>query len=386
MDSRTSHRPGGEPSAQMPLHAELITERPRLAALASEWDDVLHDSTADTIFLTWQWIKAWLDSVHPNVPLITVIVRDCQGRLTAIAPFYLTTLRFLRVISYRTLRVLGDTFSGSEYADLILRRGSESESMTVVFEALLDQSSRWDCIWMPRVAGWTGARQRFARVCTGMQLHFHERDTDFSVVHLPATYASYFERLSANTRSMLRRRTKSIMDQQGAALVECRTESERTRFLDALFDLNHRRWASVGQLGTFVRNPAVASFYRTFTQAAVSHGWLRLYGLRINGRIQAMQAGYVYCGTFHQLQEGFDPDSPKGIGNVLRGLVIARLIDEGVTSYDFLGGQTEHKRRWLGEQRLGHDFFIGRRKSLNTLLFAKEVWPTGKYLRDCQLD
>ena len=125
----------------------------------------------------------------------------------------------------------------------------------------------------------------------------------------------------------------------------------------------------------------MASFYERFGGCALSRGWLRLYSLKVDGLVRAVQYGYVYGGVFSQLQEGFDPDVVPGIGNVLRNLVFHACIEEGLREYDFLGGHADHKRRWGALERSGHDLFIGRPSLKNRLLFAKQVWPTGRYLR-----
>jgi hypothetical protein len=42
---------------------------------------------------------------------------------------------------------------------------------------------------------------------------------------------------------------------------------------------------------------------------------------------------------------------------------------------------SEHKRRWAADIRLGRHLFIGNRNVRSRILFAKEIWPTGRYLR-----
>jgi hypothetical protein len=81
------------------------------------------------------------------------------------------------------------------------------------------------------------------------------------------------------------------------------------------------------------------------------------------------------------MQEGFDPTYVKGVGNVLRLKVIETCIEEGIQGYDFLGELTEHKRTWGAEKRIGYNLYIGHRSLKNVLLFTKEVWPTGRFLR-----
>jgi len=54
--------------------------------------------------------------------------------------------------------------------------------------------------------------------------------------------------------------------------------------------------------------------------------------------------------VLHSLQEGYDTDFRMpgigGLGVVLRAHAIRSAIEEGLASYDFLGGTEEFKRRW----------------------------------------
>jgi len=87
---------------------EIVTSREELEFYAKEWNELLASSDADTIFLTWEWISTWLDSVYPDGELLVVFVRDNNARLIGIAPFYLSDIHFLGLIKYRCLRIIGD--------------------------------------------------------------------------------------------------------------------------------------------------------------------------------------------------------------------------------------------------------------------------------------
>jgi CelD/BcsL family acetyltransferase involved in cellulose biosynthesis len=123
-------------------------------------------------------------------------------------------------------------------------------------------------------------------------------------------------------------------------------------------------------------------FYERFAPVALRAGWLRLYALRLDGAIRAVQYGYAYAHTFYQLQEGYDPEAPEGIGNVLREHAFKASIAEGLRAYDFLGEYTEHKRRWGAARRDGFDLLLGRPGLKNRTLFTRPVWPTGRFLRE----
>jgi CelD/BcsL family acetyltransferase involved in cellulose biosynthesis len=254
----------------------------------------------------------------------------------------------------------------------------------MVGAALRANRRRWDCLWLPLLAGWTGAHERLARLTNGsLRCYVHERGAEFAGLALPETHEAYLGSLSANARSNLRRGAKRLAaDGARVECVRCERAEQLPEMLAALFDLHQRRWQVDGVPGCFGAGSRLTRFYTGFAPAALRSGWLRLYALRVDGVIRAVQYGYAYAGTFYQLQEGYDPDAPEGTGNVLREHVFKASIEEGLTNYDFLGEFTEHKRRWGATPRAGYDLFIGRPQLKNSLLFARPIWPTGRFLRE----
>lgn len=371
-------------NARTTMHTDLLRGWDAVTRLEAEWRDLLAASAVDSVFQTWEWLDAWRRSVAEKVVPCVITVRDGAGALVGIGPFYRTSFRAFHVLPVRALRVLGDLLSGAEGLGWILRRDQEPEAARAIAGALAAWRG-WDCLWMPMLPGWTGADACVRRACEEAGLGLEQRECEFAYVDLPPEYPAYVHALSGNTRSMLQRRTRQVMAEAGTEVVQCTRTEDLPEFLDALFTLNDRRWRAAGQAGTFIRKPGEALFYRTFSGPALERGWLRIYGLTHGGRLAAVQVGYVYGGVFLQMQEGFDPEGPAGIGNVLRGKVIERCIADGLRTYDFLEGFTEHKRRWLAERRTGHDTQVVNRTPRGALLRGTKVWPTGRYLRPDRL-
>jgi CelD/BcsL family acetyltransferase involved in cellulose biosynthesis len=363
------------------MKVDIITDRKGFDALSGEWNALLRASPADTVFLTWEWVSAWLDAVCPDAHLLVIAVRDDDGRLAAVAPFYGSAMRLLGLSTYRCLRILGDVDSGAEYADVPVRPGCEEEAFYLIARALSDCRSRWDCIWLCNVAAWTRAAERFERLFSHIPVFVTKWTRAFSTVMLPVTYDAYLGSLSSNARSAIRRQRKRLMASGPVETVQCERQRELPEFLSSLFDLHHRRWAALGQEGCFTRQPRMVQFYQRFAPVALERGWLRLFALRSNGTTLAMQYGYVYNLAFFQLQEGFDPSGTPGVGNVLRDDVLRACMTEHLREYDFLGGDTEHKRRWGGNARFGVDLLIGRKSLKNAAVFGLGLSPTGRYLR-----
>ena len=102
-------------------------------------------------------------------------------------------------------------------------------------------------------------------------------------------------------------------------------------------------------VGTHTRRRA---FYERFVGAHAAAGTLRFARFERDGQALAYQLGAVVRGTYYQIQEGFHPEEGDARpATALRAWAIERLIDEGVRAYDFLAGDSRHKRDWGGEPR-----------------------------------
>lgn len=367
------------------MKAEIVRDWSRFDALAKGWNALLGRSRSDIIFLRWEWIDAWRrvhgDSIRPFV----VAVWDEGDELAGVAPFYRTAYALGRVLPYKALRIMGDFPTGAECLDWIVRPDREGEVALCIAETLADFESEWDFIWMPYVPTWTGARDRIHGAAAAVGFPFAERDVPFAALTLPGSFDALIHSLGSSHRYNTRRDLKRMFGDPATVFTRCLDEESVLRFLDSLFQLHSLRWGREGQLGTFRKKPNESRFYRAFAPEAQKRGWLRLYGIEMSGVLKAVQYGYAYNGAYLQIQEGFDQESGRGLGNILRFKVIEELICDGVKVYDFLGGMSEHKKRWHATERAGRDLMVGNRKAKSRLLFANRVWPTGRYLRHSDL-
>jgi CelD/BcsL family acetyltransferase involved in cellulose biosynthesis len=362
------------------LQAIVIREWSAFDRLEPEWNELLLRSRASSIFLTWEWISAWRAVINDSVPPCVIVVRDQNGRLVGIASMYVASMRFAKVLRYRVLRFMADAETGSEYPDWIVDADVEDEVLAAIVDTLSTNSGTWDTLWLPRVAGWTGAKNRLLCERARQAFRFRIRTQEFSSVALGPTLDEFESRLSANRRQQVRRNSRNVMQIQDLEFVICSKAEELDEFLEALIELHQRRWIAAGQDGVFRRRPTEEQFYRKFVPMAFKNGWLAMFGLRHHGQLKAVQLGYIFNKVYHQLQEGYDPEFIDGAGNALRHMVISHCIDRGVRAYDFLGGWSEHKRRWGAEKRDGYDVFIAARKLRTLPLFFREVWPSGRFI------
>lgn len=367
---------------QNQMKTTILTDWQQLSSLEADWNALLNSSRSDCIFLTWEWVQAWRAVVGESQDLLVIAVRDKDDKLVGVAPFYRYRLRLFNRITFKALRILADYSTGFEYGDWFVHPDCEQAALNAITSALLASHKQWDVIWMPRMSGWNGALDRLSTVLEHAGMFYRSRSSTFSSFDLPDDITDFEAGFSTKRRQQLRRNKRKLISVPGVEIEHCRDSEQLPEFIEQLFNLHHQRRLLLDDPGCFIRRPAEAAFYRQFLPKALAQGWLRFAALKQDGKIEAIQIGYAYNHEFLQMQEGFNPDYVNGAGNVLRHIVIEECIAEGLKKYDFLGGFTEHKRRWGAQERYGHDLLIAHPSLKNRLLFMREIWPSGRYIRE----
>ena len=326
-------------------------------------------------------MDAWLAASLQKQQLHVLVCFSNTDKLIGIAPFYIDCYRLFGTVSYCTLRMLGDSGSGAEYPSIIAKAGHEREICEAVVDELTKAKSLWDCIWLPSCASWDKTINLFVDTLRAENtINYNTRPTAFSAFELTSSYENYLAGFSSKRRNSLHRIENKMDKISGLEILSCQSEDEIDLYLATLYRLHLLRWSEKGETGAFAKSPITKRFYSEFAPLALRKGWLKFLMVVHNGEPKAIHIGYSYNGNYYQLQEGFDPTFDKGVGNYLRIKTIQRFIAEGLQHYDFLGGYTEHKRRWKSQRTEGFDLFAWNSK-LRTLPFnIRPLWPTGRIL------
>src|SRR5262245_66197943 len=106
--------------------------------LREEWNPLLRDSAADSLFLTWEWLSTWWRHLSAGRRLRLVTVRD-GATLIAIAPLSVRPRDPWRLVPFCALELLGMGPVGSDYIDVIVRRGREADALSALSVHLAGQ-------------------------------------------------------------------------------------------------------------------------------------------------------------------------------------------------------------------------------------------------------
>ena len=156
----------------------------------------------------------------------------------------------------------------------------------------------------------------------------------------------YKRSLSSHLLRNLRRGRKQL-EEQGRLTVET-VDGGPT--LDARLDEAMQVEASgwKGKLGTAIQSRAhTAEFYREMVHWAAERGLLRLYLLRLSGRVLTMCLTLQQHGVCYMLKGGYDEDFRRfSPGNILTEALLEDCANRGVTRVEIYGEAETYKMNW----------------------------------------
>ena len=328
-----------------PLSVKVVDDVQGFTALEGEWRELLQSSSSDNPFLTWEWLHAWWAHFGRPRALRLIVVRSGH-QLVAIAPLRLAVSRFRL---FQRLEFLGTGEAGSDYLDLIVRRGHEVEALRSIADCLQAKKLTIRLTHLPPASlAAQLARQLADRAWTISA----SADGVCPVVDLRGhTFDSFLATLGASHRANVRRRLRAIERQFSVRFDEITGSSERLEMLGALAAFHTSRYAERGGSTAF-STAAVRAFHEAATQAALERRWLRMYALRLDGQLAAVMYGFNYGGRFYFYQHGYDERfSPLSVGLVLMALTIRTAISDGALEFDMLWGTEPYKSLWTQETR-----------------------------------
>lgn len=267
---------------------EPISTLDGLERLRPEWDELLADSAADGIFLTSDWISAW--STHLAGGRLRVLTVREEGRLIGLAPLLEERTRVLGIFPWSRVRLLGTGTAGSDYLDVILRRGYEEVAASLLAEQLLAAGVpaefcqlREDGAGVDAVArfataqGWS-AGSEVVNVCPYIPLE-------------GLTWEGYLATLGSEHRYNFNRRLRNLNKRFRVELRRAEDDAQRAEGLRMLMALHARRWDARGGSDAF-NDPAIERFHDDVTRRCLARGWLRLYTLLLDGEPAAALYGF----------------------------------------------------------------------------------------------
>jgi serine acetyltransferase/CelD/BcsL family acetyltransferase involved in cellulose biosynthesis len=328
----------------------IIEDPARLSDLTDEWTELLEHSGQDCLFLTPEWLATWWRCFERDDWTLRLMTVRRQSQLLGIAPLFSRARTVGGVFRHRSTEFLGTGVIGSDYLDLIARRGEEESVRVAMTDYFSHAKPLLTLSHLParsaeadgmvnelEMTGWH-VKRSVIESCPYITLKGH-------------TWESYLDSLGANHRYNFTRRLKNLRKVGVVEFDVVEKEDRRREALQAFMALHAVAWLDRGG-SQAMQTARELAFHEAFSRTALDRGWLRLFLLRVDGRPVGGLYGFRRGPRFYFYQSGFDPAWRKhSVGLVTMGLAIKHAIAEGAEEYDLLHGTEAYKFRWANETR-----------------------------------
>ncbi|MET0404311.1 MAG: GNAT family N-acetyltransferase [Cystobacter sp.] len=338
------------PSPARWLEVSTVRATSELAGMRAEWSALLDDSRAGP-FNSWEWLYSWCRRIAPDRKPFVLQARDRGGALVGLLPLGFETRKVMgRVI--RRLAFLGESHVGSDYLDVVARRGREEEVARIFASALWELRDQWDVLDLTDLHE-DSATVRILRETFenhGVATSLTERYVcPYESLTPGESFDDFLKRTSRRDNYL--RRKKWLEKQEGYRIEKTEAPGALAGPLTDFFRLHSARWAEDGG-SQGIRGRGVESFHRDATQLLAERGRLRLYTMKVGGKAVASVYGILHGDSFIYFQSGYDPAwRNRSVGLVLVGETFRDAIEAGLTDYDFLRGTESYKSDWTTKQR-----------------------------------
>lgn len=330
------------------FRVSCVRDRAGWSQLAAEWQELLGNSGANGVFLSWPWLDSWLEFYGDGGQWLVLVARDTDGRLQGVAPMMLDrgtgpVGRWIR----RVILLGQKADTASEYLDWILRQGHEQNAVTAFCDFLFRIAGKsWDLLCFGTMRGDSATipllQQEFA--ARGQSLHVIPT-SKAPFLRLPDTWQSFLD----SRRAKFRQRISKFHRDHATAIRLAGRDMSVAEGMAKIRELNEHRW---GDRRRSFLSERYVQFHDRVAERLHACGHLLLIFLEVDGTIIAGRYDFVYGGKGWSFQGGWLPEWEKeSAGKLMLTEIMRWCIEHGIQEYDFLGGVASYKTDWSEEER-----------------------------------
>ncbi len=346
--------------------------------MEGEWNDLLEESGVDSVFLTFEWILSWLETLGLERKLL--LVRGEGKDWKGFFPLY------LRERSFPGGKVRIASFIGDPEADRcdFLISGNRETALAAFLGYCRERPFAVDLLSLKQISADSPSSLILKKLLPGSGFRYGYRVCDRApVVILPASWGEYLGSLSSSFRKKLRKYFLAVEKRGGVRIEE---EPFSPRVWETILSIS-RRSPKQRRGIAFFSPPGREEFARSLLERFSAAGRLSLYFLLIDNRPVAYDLGFRYRGKTWSYESAFDRElADCAPGHLLLALMIQAAIKRGEREFDLLRGSETYKFNWTGRYREHLEFTVYLPGLLSTLVrWANRGRSTARFLLRIQI-
>lgn len=324
------------------LRVEVIESQAAWTGWRPAWEAVRADAAEQTAFSSFAWCASWIGTFGDPSRALFVLAVLRGDEVIGFAPWYRRSsgTGLWRV---RSVESIGGPEGGSDYLDVLARRGYEQDVAVAIVAFLFgDGAGTWDVLSLSDLPSDSLFLMHAIMELDRRGKHYEVEPGAFCpVAVLPGSSAAFRATLSANRRQQWSRHQRKLA-RHGAVEHVTMGGALEQETVDRFFTLYRRAQARHRP------DPRLMALVQAYLAQADDGSPVQVEFLTVGGhdvaaalllREEAVLRLYLLA-----VDRDFSPD--VSAGNVLIGLSLDQAVRSGVRVYDFLKGDEPYKFHW----------------------------------------
>ena len=188
----------------MSFSIKLIQDEKDFFALKNTWNALLEKSSANNIFLTWEWISTWWKYFGKEGKLYTLTAHNEKDELVGIAPLHIRIRKIKkRFFPLRSLTFIGSNEAAPDHLDFITAHEHETQIKESFIGFIQNIKSQWDLLDFDGIRENSGLTERLQSSLPARR--YFLKTTESTTIALPPTWDEMQQALGKNLRYNIRR-------------------------------------------------------------------------------------------------------------------------------------------------------------------------------------
>lgn len=341
------------------LVIERIDTVDKVFALRSEWQSLAHAQGCGFPFQTWEWLSLWWThfaehGARVRDSLFVRAFRSPSGELVGVAPMMLTRRPGIGPLGIRVLDFFGTDPYVTEHRGTICHPEWEGRVTQALLQHLQEHAADWD--WIQ----WRGLREgsEALGMLTAQPGVTPESETANYLLRLSGNWESFRSSRPRNIKESLRKCYNSLKrDGHTFALEVAATPAEVRVALERFIELHGARADLGGTIahGNVFASPNARAFLFDVCHRLAVRNMVRIFQLRIAGRIVASRVGFALGDALYLYFSGYDPEWGRySVMTTTVAEAIRYALAQRFASVNLSFGTDVSKTRWDPEKLVYH--------------------------------
>lgn len=351
-----------------------ITSIDEFRELRHDWNSLMADSSSESIFLTHEWLMAWMTHFKKD-QLIDILILLDGSRFIAAAPLMIKkgTLRGLPV---KELSFIENDETGR--SDFIIRHGSdEKEIIDVLFRHIIySKNLRWDIVDLRNIPSDSITMELIEEFLRTNHILFgKKKGLSSPYITIDQSWPGFI-RNRRHFRKKMKDRLNRIQREGRTSITHIIDFKRFVEYLSKIEKISKNSWLrqkSNDIFGTEERK----GFFIDLARRASEEGWLSVWVLELNGEAIAFEFHLRHRNSIHALRASYNREYSKvSPGFVLECKIVESCFKENVSlpvHYDLCGGVNFYKERWTKDIQNHMNILVFKSNLLGRLLYYMEI-------------